>query len=238
MIFLFNYVIILNMKNYIVGNVRKIIYQSNNGPYKVGIFKVRETNDENMEIYLNKIISFTGTFTEIDSDLDYVFYGKLINHPRYGVQYQVESYEVKAPTDLDSLILYLSSGIFKGIGPKTAKKIVERFGLDSINVIRNDYQAVATVSGMTITKAKKMHDVLINSEYNQDLILKLNTYGFSVKEAIDLITIYKSRLESIINDNVYETAYAFGFVTVNFTVAELLQLAYLPLLSKLVANAL
>ena len=192
------------MKNYIVGNVRKIIYQSNNGPYKVGIFKVRETNDENMEIYLNKIISFTGTFTEIDSDLDYVFYGKLINHPRYGVQYQVESYEVKAPTDLDSLMLYLSSGIFKGIGSKTAKKIVERFGLDSINVIRNDYQAVATVSGMTITKAKKMHDVLINSEYNQDLILKLNTYGFSVKEAIDLITIYKSRLESIINDNVYE----------------------------------
>ena len=104
MIFLFNYVIILNMKNYIVGNVRKIIYQSNNGPYKVGIFKVRETNDENMEIYLNKIISFTGTFTEIDSDLDYVFYGKLINHPRYGVQYQVESYEVKAPTDLDLIL--------------------------------------------------------------------------------------------------------------------------------------
>jgi len=204
MIFLFNCVIILFMKNYIVGNIRKIIYQSNNSPYKVGIFKVRETNDENMIEYVNKIISFTGSFTEIDSDLDYVFYGKLVNHPKYGVQYQVESYEVKAPNDMDSLILYLSSGMFKGIGAKTAKKIVERFGLNTIETIKNDYPSVALVSGMTISKAKKIHDVILNSEYNQDLILKLNSYGFSVKEAIDLITIYKSRLESIVNGNIYE----------------------------------
>ena len=107
------------MKNYILGNIRKIIYESNSGPYKVGIFKVRETNDEAMNEYVNKIIGFTGSFTDINIDLDYVLYGKLINHPRYGIQYQVESYEVKAPNDTDSLILYLSSGMFKGIGLKT-----------------------------------------------------------------------------------------------------------------------
>ena len=192
------------MKSYIVGNIRKIIYQSNNGPYKVGIFKVRESNDEELVPFINKIIGFTGSFTEIDTDLDYILYGKLVNHPKYGMQYQVDSYEVKAPNDLDSLILYLSSGIFKGIGAKTAKKIVERFGLDSINVIKNDYPSLATVSGMTITKARRMHDAVINSEYNQDLILKLNSYGFSVAEAINLITIYKSRIETLISGNIYE----------------------------------
>ncbi len=192
------------MKNYILGNIRKIIYQSNSGPYKVGIFKVRETNDGELEPYLNKIIGFTGSFNDIDSDLDYIFYGKLVNHPKYGIQYQVESYEIKAPTDTDSLILYLSSGLFKGIGSKTAKKIVERFGINTIKVIKEDYPSIATVSGMTITKAKRMHDTIIDSEYNQDLIIKLNGYGFSVQEAINLLAIYKSKLESIVNDNIYE----------------------------------
>jgi exodeoxyribonuclease V alpha subunit len=190
------------MKSYIVGNIRKIIYQSNTGPYKVGIFKVRETNDEELVPFVNKIIGFTGSFTEIDTDLDYVLYGKLVEHPRYGIQYQVSSYEVKAPSDLDSIVLYLSSGMFKGIGIKTAKKIVERFGLDSIKVIKDDYPSVASVSGMTITKARRMHDVIMNSEYNQDLILKLNSIGFSVAEAINLITIYKSRLDEIIKGNI------------------------------------
>ena len=192
------------MKNYISGNIRRIIYESNSGPYKVGIFKVRETNDDIMNEYVNKIIGFTGSFTDINTDLDYVLYGKLIDHPRYGIQYQVDSYEVKAPSDLDSLILYLSSGMFKGIGLKTAKKIVERFGNDTIETIKNEYEKVALVSGMNISKAKMMHDVIINSEYNQDLILKLNSYGFSVNEAIRLISIYKNNIESIISDNLYD----------------------------------
>ena len=165
---------------------------------------MRETNDEELKEYLNKTIGFTGSFADIDTDLDYVFYGKLVNHPRYGIQYQVDSYEVKAPNDLDSLILYLSSGMFKGIGVKTAKKIVEKFGLNTIDTIKKDYTSIALVNGMTISKARYMHDIIINSEYNQDLILKLNSYGFSVKESIDLITIYKSRLEDIVNDNIYE----------------------------------
>ena len=50
------------MKKYILGNIRKIIYESNNGPYKVGIFKVRETNDDEMREYVNKVIGFTGNF--------------------------------------------------------------------------------------------------------------------------------------------------------------------------------
>ena len=204
MFFLFNCDNIVLMKSYILGNVRKIIYESNSGPYKVGIFKVRETNDDDMVPFLNKIIGFTGSFTEIDTDLDYILYGKLVTHPKYGLQYQVDGYEVKAPNDLDSLVLYLSSGLFKGIGAKTAKKIVERFGMNTIDAIKNDYTSLATVSGMTITKARKMHDAILNSEYNQNLILKLNGYGFSINEAIRLITTYKSRINDVIDGNVYE----------------------------------
>lgn len=192
------------MKKYILGNIRKIIYESNNGPYKVGIFKVRETNDEEMEEYINKVIGFTGSFAEVNMDVDYILYGRLVEHPKYGSQFEVLNYEIKAPSDLDSLVLYLSSGMFKGIGLKTAKRIVERFGNDTIKTIKDNYQDIATVSGMTITKAKRMHDKIVENEYNQDLILKLNTLGFSVREAIDLITVYGNKLNGVIEENIYD----------------------------------
>ena len=105
---------------------------------------------------------------------------------------------------MDSLVLYLSSGMFKGIGLKTAKRIVERFGTDTIKTIKENPENIATVSGMTITKARRMHDKILENEYNQDLILKLNGYGFSVREAIDLITIYGSNLQNKIEENIYD----------------------------------
>ena len=192
------------MKKYILGNIRKIIYESNNGPYKVGIFKVRETNDDEMNEYVNKVIGFTGNFAEVNPDVDYILYGRLVDHPKYGTQFDVLNYEIKAPSDLDSLVLYLSSGMFKGIGLKTAKRIVERFGTDTIKTIKENPENIATVSGMTITKARRMHDKILENEYNQDLILKLNGYGFSVHEAIDLITIYGSNLQNKIEENIYD----------------------------------
>lgn len=192
------------MKKYILGNIRKIIYESNNGPYKVGIFKVRETNDEEMREYVNKVIGFTGNFVEVNPDVDYILYGRLVEHPKYGTQFDVLNYEIKAPSDLDSLVLYLSSGMFKGIGLKTAKRIVERFGPDTIKTIKENPEDIATVSGMTITKARRMHDKILENEYNQELILKLNGYGFSVREAIDLITIYGSDLSRKIEENIYD----------------------------------
>lgn len=192
------------MKKYILGNIRKIIYESNSGPYKVGVFKVKETNDEELSGYVNKVIGFTGSFNEVNMDVDYVLYGNIFDHPKYGIQYNVDNYEIKEPADLDSLVLYLSSGMFKGIGLKTAKKIVERYGSDTIKVIKEDYEALENISGMTRLKAKRMHDKIIDNELNQDLIIKLNSLGFSVREAVDLMTRYNHDLFNIIENDIYE----------------------------------
>ena len=192
------------MRSYISGKINKIIFESNSGPYKVGLFRVNETNDGDLEEYVDKIIGITGNFAEINFDVDYVLYGKMINHYKYGWQYSVDSYEIKVPSDRDSLIMYLSSGMFKGIGEKTAKKIVDRFGSDTIDVIKNDVDSLASVSGMTMKKAVAMRDKFLSSELNQELVIKLNTYGFTVKEAIDLINDYGMDILNIINDDIYE----------------------------------
>ena len=192
------------MKKYILGNVRKIIFESNNGPYKVGLFKVKETNDEDLEEYINKVIGFTGSFAELNEEVDYIFYGEMVIHPKYGLQYSVSSYEISIPNDIDSLILYLSSGMFKGIGTKTAKKIVEKFGSNTIDIIKNDYESLSLVSGMNIKKAKMIHEKVMSNELSQDLIIKLNGYGFSIKEAIDLSSMYGIELLNIIEENIYD----------------------------------
>lgn len=192
------------MEKYILGNVRKIIFESNNGPYKVGLFKVKETNCDEYKIYVDKIIGFTGSFNEINDDVEYVLYGNMVEHPKYGIQFNTITYEIKPPSDKDNLILYLSSGMFKGIGLKTAKKIVEKFGTDAVDIIKNNYEELSTIPGMSIEKARKIHEKIVDNDLNQDLILKLNGYGFSIKEAINLITKYGSDLLNIVNDNIYE----------------------------------
>ncbi len=192
------------MKKYILGSIRKIIFESNTGPYKVGLFKVKETNDEDLKEYINKVIGFTGSFNEINEDVEYKLYGSMVIHPKYGLQFSSESYEINMPSDEDGLILYLSSGLFKGIGCKTAKKIVEKFGNDTIEIIKNDYESLALISGMNLKKAKMIHDKVLSNEMNQDLIIKLNGYGFSIKESIDLSNIYGLELLKIIDENIYE----------------------------------
>ena len=192
------------MKNYILGSIRKIIFESNTSSYKVGLFKVKETNDEDALIYINKIIGFTGNFNEINEDVDYILYGEFYDHPKYGIQYNVESYEISIPSDTDSLIMYLSSGVFKGIGAKTAKNIVEKFGSNTVDIIKDNYELLCDVSGMSMKKAIMLHEKIIDNEMNQDLILKLNGYGFTTKEAINLSTIYGMELIRIIEDNIYE----------------------------------
>ena len=67
------------MNKYILGSIRKIIFESNNSPYKVGLFKVKDTNYSDYEEYIGKAICFTGSFTDINKDLDYELYRNYLN---------------------------------------------------------------------------------------------------------------------------------------------------------------
>ena len=79
------------MKTYIKGNFRKSIFTSDKG-YIIGLFKVRETNSVDIQEFINKTITFTGYFHDLNEDDTYMFYGEEVNHPRYGFQFQVSAY--------------------------------------------------------------------------------------------------------------------------------------------------
>ena len=140
----------------------------------------------------------------------------MVNHPKYGWQYNVDTYEIKVPTDNESLVMYLSSGIFKGIGEKTAKRIVDKFGSETIEILKNEVDLVATVKGMTLKKAELIRDKILSSEMNQELIVKLNTYGFTIKESISLVNIYGLDILNIVNDDIYELINEISFDKLDF----------------------
>ncbi|MBQ3141964.1 MAG: ATP-dependent RecD-like DNA helicase [Bacilli bacterium] len=192
------------MESFIKGNIRKILFSSNASMYKVGLFKLRETNVDELSIYVGKTITFTGSISEINTELEYVLYGKMVDHPRYGFQFNASSYEALAPSDKDGIVMYLSSDMFKGIGEKTAKNIVDTLGEDAIKKIKEDYTCLLSVKSMNEKKAKNLYERLIEFEGDQEFVLRLNTLGLSTEEALKVIAKHKVRLFEILEHNIYE----------------------------------
>ncbi len=87
-----------NMNYYIKAVYRKSIFENDKG-FLIGICKIKETNCEELEIYVGKTITFTGTFASLNLDDEYILYGEPVFHPKYGFQYQVSSYERIKPSD-------------------------------------------------------------------------------------------------------------------------------------------
>ena len=187
---------------YIKGNVRKILYENDNG-YRVGLFKVKETNDEELSEYLNKTITFNGVFLPLSNDIVYTFYGKLVKHPRYGLQYQVENYEINEIDDSEGIIMYLSSGLFKGIGPKIAKGLVDIFGMDTIEAIKRKDKRILTVKGMTVKKFDNLVVEINQSTKDEENILELTKIGLTTKESFLILKKYNDNIKKIIEENIY-----------------------------------
>jgi len=188
--------------NYIKGKVRQSIFMSENG-FFVGTFKIKETDAEELKEFLNKTITITGTFVDINMEDTYILYGEYIKHERYGYQYQVVKSEKEIPTGADAIIEFLSSPLIKGCGEKTAIKIVETLGPDAIKKIKESISNLYLVPGMTEAKAGKIYTSLLAYSSSDDLIVKLKTLGFTVGEATKIINRYKDKTTMYLEENMY-----------------------------------
>ena len=186
----------------IKGNVTKLLFESSTG-YKVGLFKVKEASGEDVEEYLNKTITFTGNFMPLNTELTYLFEGKMTIHARYGVQFQVQSYESVIPSNTDGIIMYLSSGIFKGIGPKTAKEIVNTFKEETINEIKNANPLLSKIKGMNEKKARELTRKILEYDKDEEIIMEFNKIGFTTEECLKIVNKYKNRCFDILENNIY-----------------------------------
>ncbi|MDD3392444.1 MAG: ATP-dependent RecD-like DNA helicase [Bacilli bacterium] len=193
------------MKKYIKGTYKRSIFKSNNG-YIIGLFRVKETDDDNLKDYINKMITFTGYFPELNEDDNYVFYGEAVNHPRYGFQYQVTESQIVKPEDIDGLVAFLSSDLFKGVGEKMAIKIVEVLGKEALDKIIVDPSCLMLVPKLSQKKIDHIYNTLIKYEESHKMVVYLTDLGFSMKDALLIYNTYRNNTISYIEHNIYDIA--------------------------------
>ena len=202
------------MKNYIKGIFYRIIYKSDQN-YIVGLFKVKETNDPDIEDFIDDTITFTGYFHELTIDEKYIFYGELIDNYKYGIQFNVSEYERVMPEEKDSIIDFLAGDLFKGVGEKTARQIVDTLGEETLSLIEDNYQNLLMVPGMKEAKAKQIHETLTKYNESYNTIIELNKLGFTIKDSMKIYNCYKDITMQVIYDDIYNLMYDIKEISFN-----------------------
>lgn len=186
---------------YIKGNYKRTIFKSDS--YVVGLFKIQETDDEQMQDYIGKSVTFTGYFSDLNEEDLYIFYGDVKEHSRYGLQFNVSNYERIKPQDKDGLVEYLSSDLFKGIGKSLAKNIVDTLGDNALNIILEDENNLLLVPKMTLKKAKLIYNTLKQYEESHEITVYLNNLGFNIKDSLNIYNTYRGNTIVRLENNPY-----------------------------------
>lgn len=191
------------MDTFIKGTVKRIIFSSNDG-FTVGLIKIKDTDEQDLIDYKNKLFTFTGLFAELNIDDSYIFYGEVVDNPKYGLQYKVNRYDKVMPEDKDGLVLFLSSDIFPGVGEKTAEQIVEILGDDCLKKISENYECLLSVPKMTQKKAMGISTNL--NKYNEsfETVVFLTNFGFNMKESLKIYNHYLEDTIRVVKENPYE----------------------------------
>ena len=151
-------------------------------------------------------VSISGYFPKLDTTRSYRFSGKWHEHPRYGMQFQVTTFESKqvAISSDAATIAYLSSKTFKGIGKKAATAVVDALGSDAVNIILKDNKAINKVKGLTKTQKDVLVSTLVERQGDELVLGPLYSYGISPKFVVKIIKLYEKDALSIIQKNPYQ----------------------------------
>lgn len=138
------------------------------------------------------------------------------NHPEYGRQLKVEGYDKIMPRTTETIEKYLASGAIKGIGPATAKKIVEKFGEDSLNVIQYYPDKLSQVKGIGIARAREIEISFEEQRELMNIVLFLQRYGISPAYAARIYRVFGKASIETIKSNPYrlsDDVFGIGFKT-------------------------
>ena len=154
------------------GILEEIIFQNEVNGYTVGIF---ETEEEQ--------ITIVGYLPFISKGDSLKIYGKFVEHKDYGEQFKIETFEKLMPKTLGALEKYLASGNIKGVGPATAKKIINLFGDDTIHVLKFEPDKLAQIKGISKEKAKEISESFVENWEVWQIVGFLEKFGIGAESA-------------------------------------------------------
>ena len=185
---------------YIKGKPIVTIFHNEQNLYTVLRIRVEETNEE----YEDKEAVITGYFPMIHEQEHYIFYGEMKDHPKFGMQFHATHFRKDIPQTKQGVISYLSSEIFKGIGKKTAEKIVETLGNNAITKILNQPSLLDSVPKLPSEKAKDLYETLMEHQGLEQAMIALNQYGFGPQLSMKIFQAYKETTLDVIQSNPYQ----------------------------------
>ncbi len=155
------------------GQVIDIIYKNEINSYTVATFET--TNSEEATI--------VGYLPFVNEGDNLKITGDIVKHPDYGEQFKIATFEKIMPTTPEALEKYLANGNFRGIGPATAKKIVDKFGKDTINVIKLEPQKLTLIKGINKEKALEIAEQFLANWEIWQIVGFLDKFGIGPQSA-------------------------------------------------------
>ena len=193
----------------IEGHIESIIYKNETNGYTIAVLYPESSNLDNvtsleqLQFLQEGEITIVGYLPFIHEADSIRVTGKIVKHPNYGEQFKVETFEKIIPETTESLERYLAEGFIKGIGPATAKKIVKKFGDETIEVLRMQPERLASIKGISKDKAYEISESFIENFELWGLVGFLQKFGIGPQSAQ---TVYKAlgiKAKELIEQNPY-----------------------------------
>lgn len=179
----------------LAGYVEHIIYRNADNGYTV--LNLVSGEDE---------ITCVGIFSAIAEGENIEAQGEYAEHPTYGQQFKVTSFEEKAPEDEEAIERYLGSGAIKGIGLAMAARIVRRFKEDTFRIIEEEPERLAEIKGISNRKAMEIASQVNEKRDLRQAMIFLQQYGITMNLAVKVYQAYGQDVYGIIRENPYRLA--------------------------------
>lgn len=189
------------------GEVERINFRSDEDGYAV--LKVIVSR------YKEPIIA-VGHFIDVNPGEQIELVGRWLNHPRYGKQFRAESYRILLPASYEGIRKYLSSGLIKGIGPVIAERILERFGLETFEIIDQEPERLLEIEGIGSIKLERIKKAWEDQKEIRDLMQFLQAHGVPTGYASRIFRHYGRSSIEVLKEDPYRVAMevsGIGFVT-------------------------
>ncbi len=189
------------------GHIERVTFSSEESGFSVCKLKVKEQR-ELVAIVGNMVNPLPGEFVEVE--------GKWIIHPKFGNQFQIYQYKTIVPATQSGIQKYLGSGLVKGIGPVMAKRIVKKFGIESLDIIEKDIDKLNDVEGIGKKRVKMIAAAWDEQKEVRSVMLFLQSHGVSPAYAAKIFKTYGQDAINIVKDNPYRLArdiFGIGFLT-------------------------
>ncbi len=174
------------------GSVERIIYRNEKNGYTV------------LEIISgDEINTAVGLMSNVEAGEELKLIGQWKNHINFGRQFSVQAFEVKLPSESTAILKYLSSGAIKGIGKKTAQRLVDEFGEHTLEIMQKEPERLVSIHGITKEKALKISEELKHVFGIKELMLSLAKYSITPEESIKIFKAYGANSLDIIRSNPY-----------------------------------